>query len=110
MFSKFFNGQNEQTLEALEMQWRLEYAKARRKFAKNEEKKKRGRPALGTLKLPVFDSEKTGKSSLKDLTELARSVATTREGQRVHKKAAESQEKAQHSRKTVFCFDFLYYF
>ena len=32
MFSKFFCGQSEETLAALEVQWRMEYARAQRKF------------------------------------------------------------------------------
>ena len=103
MFSKFLSGQNEETLEALEMQWRLEYAKAKRKFDQKIKKKGRGRPALGSLKLPVLGGDGKGKKSLKDLTEIARSVATTRPGRRVHSKAT---AKKNDSCKLVliFCF------
>lgn len=81
MFSKFFNGQNEQTLAALEMQWKMEYAKAQRKFQKKKDAENtRGRATLGGLNLNVFNN---GKSL--DFSALARKVATTREGQRSHK-------------------------
>ena len=89
MFSKFFCGQNEKTLAALEVQWRMEYTRAQRKFqAKKAAEQKRGRAQLGHLNLNVLND---GKSV--DLSELARKVATTRAGQRAHKSAAKSVDQ-----------------
>ena len=86
MFSKFFCGQNESTLAALEVQWRMEYTRAQRKFqAKKVAEQKRGHAQLGHLNLNVLND---GKSV--DLSELARKVATTRAGQRAHKSVAKS--------------------
>ena len=101
MFSKFFAGQSESTLAALEMQWRMEYAKATRKFAKQkEDDKKGGRPKLGQLQLNVLN---TGKSM--DFSAIARNVATTRKGRRIHKcavKTIERNKKQSASKKQVY--------
>ena len=108
MFSKFFNGQNEKTLEALELQWRAEYAKAQRKFQKQkEEKKRRGRPKLGQIQLNLLNiAEKI------DLSSIARKVATTREGRRIHQHAAKGVEKrkSSSSKKQVNRFTFCIFF
>ena len=102
MFSKFFCGKNESTLEALEVQWRMEYAKARRKFEKKkaEQKKKdqtKGRPPLGQLHL---NSMLSSVDKVIDLTKIARDVATTREGRRNHSRGAQNLDakKAQPSK------------
>ena len=100
MFSKFFNGQNEQTLAALEMQWRMEYSRAQRKFQhKNAAKKTKGRSLSGKLNLNLFNN---GKSL--DLSELARKVATTRVGQRAHKCAAKGVAESTESKPTKVIF------
>lgn len=102
MFSKFLSGKNAETLEAMEMQWRLEFAKAKRKFDKKKNKKKKGRPAMGTLRIPILNDDGNGKNSLSDLSEIARSVATTRAGRRVHDKVTANQRKKKETCKTVF--------
>lgn len=108
MFSKLFNGQNEETLQALELQWRTEYAKAQRKFRKQKEvQKKGGRPKLGQLQLNLLDIAKK-----MDLTSIARNVATTREGRRNHQHAAKCVEKrkSSSSKKQVNLFTFYIFF
>ena len=92
MFSKFLSGKNESSLAALEVQWRMEFAKAKRKFDKSKEsKKKSGRPPLGTLKMNTL--KKDGKTI--DLTKIARGIATTREGRRLHHQVTEQIQKSK---------------
>ena len=107
MFSKFFCGKTESTLEALELQWRMEYAKARRKFEKKkaDQKKKdqaKGRPPLGKLHLNAMLSSV---DKVIDLTKIARDVATTREGRRNHSRGAQNLDakKAQPSKPVCLC-------
>ena len=104
MFSKFFNGQNEKTLEALELQWRAEYAKAQRKFEKQKEEKKRGgRPKLGQIQLNLLNIDKSI-----DLSSIARNVETTREVRHIHECAVKCVEKrkSSSSKKQVNLFTF----
>ena len=109
MFSKFLRGQDESALQALELQWRLEYAKAQRKFKKNPQKSKKGRPTLGNLHLNVLN----GKNSV-DLSKIARSIATTREGRRLHAKVTGQQVKQKEAesdgKKVCVCFCLFVYF
>lgn len=109
MFSKFLRGQDESALQALELQWRLEYAKAQRKFKKNPQKGKKGRPTLGNLHLNVLN----GKDSV-DLSKIARSIATTREGRRLHAKVTGQQVKQKEAesdgKKVCVCFCLFVYF
>ena len=103
MFSKFLHGKNAEALAAMEIQWKMEYAKASRKFqCKKKEEKKKGRPPLGQLNLNNLTSGL-------DLSKIARSVATTREGQRVHHRAAEQIEGEKKKKKVCFCLLFLIY-
>ena len=96
MFSKFLHGQNEETLTAMKVQWEMEFAKASRKFqCKKTEQKKKGRPPLGELNLNNLTSGL-------DLSKIARSVATTREGRRLHHKAAENVEKSKDNKLVCF--------
>lgn len=91
MFSKFFCGKSEETLAALEVQWRTEYARAQRKFRNAAGKKKaKGRLPLSHLNLNVLNS-----GTNLDLSELARKIATTRDGQRAHKSAAKKISKGK---------------
>ena len=100
MFSKFFNGQSEKELNALEMQWRMEMRKAQRKFqAKKKPKTTKGRPPLGQLHLNLAQNKAFNLSSI------ARAVATTREGQRTHERAAKIVESnKENSDKSVCVF------
>ena len=83
MFSKFLAGKDESMLQAMEMQWKMEYLKAKRKFAKKKESEnKKGRPPLKTLQLSLLEG-----SNALNLTEIARKVATTQSGARVHHRA-----------------------
>lgn len=83
MFSRFLAGKDQDTLLAMELQWRMEYAKAKRKFLHSRPaKKQQGRPVKGQLKLSSLDHGK-----LLDLSSMARKVATTRTGLRTHKRA-----------------------
>jgi len=99
MFSKFLHGQDQNALEALELQWRMEFAKAQRKFKCNKKeegptsKKKRGRPALGQLNLNTLVNVKDSAG----LSKLARSIATTREGRRLHAKVAKDYAEKKQS-------------
>ena len=97
MFSRFLAGKDEKVLEALEMQWRMEFAKAKRKFLvkkekEKERKQKKGRRPLGELKLNAMMNY--AEKAL-DLTKIAREVATTREGRRNHSRAAKIVEETK---------------
>lgn len=99
MFSKFLQGKDASTLAALKLQWEMEFNKANRKYAKQKkQKKKSGRPPLGQLNLNSL--KKDGKFI--DLTDIARSVATTREGRRLHNKVTEKIEKGKPTKKVYF--------
>ena len=95
MFSKFLRGQDPARLAALKMQWDMEFAKANRKFQKSKkDQKKKGRPPLGQLNLDAL--RKDGKFI--DLTNIARSVATTREGRRLHQKVTGKMQKPEETK------------
>ena len=86
----------------MEMQWRQEFASAQRKFQLREEqiqekRAKKGRKPLGELKISVLPK-------VVDLTNIARKVATTREGRRVHNKATNEvvNKKASNGDQEVF--------
>ena len=99
MFSKFLRGQDPTTLAALKMQWDMEFAKANRKFKKSKtSKKKKGRPPLGQLNLNTLRND----GKFIDLTNIARSVATTREGRRLHQKVTEKIQKPKETKEVVF--------
>lgn len=103
MFSKFLRGQDPTTLAALKLQWDMEFAKANRKFQKSKiSKKKKGRPPLGQLNLNSLRND----GKFIDLTNIARSVATTREGRRLHHKVAEKMQKPTETKEVRFftCF------
>ena len=103
MFSKFLYGKDPSTLAALKLQWDMEFAKANRKFTKQKKQKKNsGRPPLGQLNLNSL--KKDGKFI--DLTNIARNVATTREGRRLHHKVASKLEKPESSNQVCFCYCF----
>lgn len=91
MFSKFFSAKNESELAALEMQWQMEFAKASRKFRNSKPSK--GRPALNKLPLGMFSNLASSDS----LNKIARDIASTRDGRRVHHQVAEeiAKHKAQ---------------
>ena len=90
MFSKFLSSKNESELAAMEMQWRMEFAKASRKFRnKKTGKQKRGRPAVSKLAAGMFANMKISE----DLTKVANSLATTRDGRRLHHQVAENIAK-----------------
>ena len=94
----------------------MEFAKTSRKFEKMKiGKKKKGRPAMGQLKLSMPDNAE----KQLDLSKIARSVATTRIGQRLHQQVANNiaQKKAKDSlgKKvrfclSIFCFTFTCFF
>ena len=110
MFSKFLRGKDPTTLAALKLQWDMEFAKANRKFSKQKnKKKKKGRPPLGQLNLKALQTD----GKFVDLTNIARSVATTREGRRLHHKVTENLEKPKQTKEVyvlsllsccLFCF------
>ena len=54
MFSKFLCGKNEETLEALEVQWRIEYAKAKRKFEKKKQQQQKKNKTRDVAHLDSF--------------------------------------------------------
>ena len=104
MFSKLLRGKSETALFALKQQWEMEFQKANRKFQKLKVgKKKTGRPALGHLKLGALHDQEEAI----DLTKIARSVATTRIGQRLHKQVVKNLAKVKEndslSKKVRFC-------
>ena len=90
MFSKLFQGKNEEALVAMRMQCELAFAKCFRKFEKKKKSKTtKGRRPLGELKLNAACEKGKGV----DLTSIARIVATTREGRRLHHKVTSEIQK-----------------
>ena len=108
MFSKFLQCKDEEGLAAIKMQFQMEFAKANRKFQKNKKNpvgEKRGRPALGQLKLSQLLSnanKMADDAKTVDLTKIARSVATTREGRRLHDQVTKGFAGENENQKKVF--------
>ena len=99
MFSKFLHGKDPDTLAAMKLQWDMEFAKANRKVLQSKnQKKKKGRPPLGQLYLNTLNGD--GKTV--DITNIARKVATTREGRRLHGKATEKKQENDSSKPVCF--------
>ena len=104
MFSKFLRGKDDKSLAALKIQFEMEFAKANRKFKKKQScKNKKGRPPLGQLHLNVINVKENI-----DFTDIARKVATTRNGRRLHVKVAGDMENKNKDRLPV-CFIFFIY-
>ena len=107
MFSKFLQCKGEEALDAVKLQFQMEFANASRKFKKNKKKtkKKAGRPPLGALNLSKLLNTDNKLGNPLDFSKIARSVATTRNGRRVYKTMAKEIEDGKKSRKKVcFCF------
>lgn len=103
MFSKFLQCQDKDALAAVKMQFQMEFAKATRKFKKNIQKtgKKTGRPALGQLQFAKLQKQSENQGKVLDFTEIARKVATTRFGQRLHSKVTKGIAEEGKTRKAV---------
>ena len=77
----------------------MEFAKVNRKVLQSKnQKKKKGRPPLGQLYLNTLNGD--GKTV--DITNIARKVATTREGRRLHGKATEKKQENDSSKPVCF--------